>query len=313
MSLVTYSGDFKDIDGLRNATFFCRLCLFLLLLLLLPNQAKAQSPDVNIEEIQFESKGVTLSGTIYMPRHPHAAIVLVHGSDQTPRMTSFAQLLSENGISVFTYDKRGIGQSGGIYVGPEVGTNNVDPANLNLLAEDVSAAVDILCQRERDVPVGLVGFSQAGWVIPIAANKNPLVDFMVLFSGSLIPTLEQLRFQFFTDGNKDFWDTHTEAEARERIRTAADRYQFENTDPYDALSALSIQGLWLFGAKDIQVPVGLSIERLNVLKAQGKSYEYCLFSALDHFVSDSKESVDIAIHWIKNRKHCTKRFSTEIL
>ena len=57
MSLVTYSGDFKDIDGLRNATFFCRLCLFLLLLLLLPNQAKAQSPDVTVEEIQFESKG----------------------------------------------------------------------------------------------------------------------------------------------------------------------------------------------------------------------------------------------------------------
>lgn len=41
-------------------------------------------------------------------------------------------------------------------------------------------------------------------------------------SGSEADTLEQLRFQFFTDGNTDFWDSHTEAEVREHIRTAAD-------------------------------------------------------------------------------------------
>lgn len=225
---------------------------------------------------------------------------MVHGSDQTPRMEKFALLLAEKGISILTYDKRGVGESGGIYAGPEVGTNNIDSANLTLLAKDASVAVNVLHRWDKNIPIGLVGFSQAGWIIPIAANKNPLVDFMVLFSGSLIPTLEQLRFQFFTDGNNDFWDTHTEAEVREHIRTAADRYQFENTDPYDALSTLSIPGLWLFGEKDIQVPVSLSIERLNALKAQGKPYEYCLFSTLGHFVSSSKEAVDIAVHWIKN-------------
>lgn len=204
------------------------------------------------EEIRFGSAGVILSGTIYTPRRPQAAVVLVHGSDKTPRMADFASLLAQNGIQVLTYDKRGVGESGGIYVGVEAGTNNVDPENLALLAEDANAALRTLHQRDKTVPIGLVGFSQAGWIIPIAAHKNPLVEFMVLFSGSMVPTLEQLRFQFFTDGNTDFWDSHTEAEVREHIRTAADRYQFENTDPYDTLSMLSIPGLWLFGEKDIQ-------------------------------------------------------------
>lgn len=283
-----------------------RQVLFLLCILIgFSLKCKAQSPDVITEDIRFESEGVSLAGTIYMPRQPHAAVVIVHGSDQTPRMSKFASFLANNGISVLTYDKRGVGESGGVYAGPEVGTNNIDPANLNLLAEDASAAIDILHRRDKNILVGLVGFSQAGWIIPIAANKNPLVDFMVIFCGSVVPTLEQLRFQFFTDGDTNFWDSHTEAEVREHIHNAADRYQFENTDPCDALGTLSIPGIWLWGGRDIQIPVGLSIERLNAFKVQGKPYEYCFFPTLGHNVafSDSTEPIDIAVRWIKNRKH----------
>ena len=31
----------------------------------------------------------------------------------------------------------------------------------------------------RDVPVGLMGISLAGWVIPLAAKLNPAVHFMI--------------------------------------------------------------------------------------------------------------------------------------
>lgn len=292
----------NEIDKLKNISIFCRGFLFLLLLLMSWNQVKAKSLNVITEDIRFESEGITLAGTIYTPRHPQIAVVLVHGSDKTPRMDEFAMLLAEKGISVLTYDKRGVGQSGGIYAGPEEGTNNIDSANLVLLAKDASSAVNILHQRNKNTAVGLVGFSQAGWIIPIVASQNSLVDFMVVFSGAVISTLEQLRFQFFTDGKFDFWENHTEAEVREHIRSAPDRFQFAATDSYKTLSALSVPGLWLFGQKDIQVPVGISIERLNALKVQGKPYEYCLFSSLGHHVSGSAEPVEIAIHWIKNRK-----------
>lgn len=285
-------------------------CFFSLLLLVSFGHVKAQSPDVLTEDIKFMSAGVSLAGTIYTSQKSSAAVIIVHGSDKQPRMRDFAALLAENGITVLTYDKRGVGESGGVYAGPEVGTNNIDSANLNLLAEDANNAIDLLRQRIKNLPVGLVGFSQAGWVIPIAASKNKQVDFMVLFSGSVVPTLEQLRFQFYTDGNSDFWDTHTEAQAREHIRNDADRYQFANTDPCEALGKLSIPGLWLFGGRDIQVPVGLSIESLNALKLQGKYYEYCLFPTLGHDTafSNSTQPVDIAIGWIKNQSKLRKFF-----
>ncbi|MDR1718220.1 MAG: lysophospholipase [Prevotella sp.] len=305
----------KSVDRLINIAVFYRGCLFALLLLVSLNQVKAQSPDVTAEDIRFESAGVTLAGTIYTPRHSHAAVVLVHGSGQAPRMREFASLLAEKGISVLTYDKRGVGESEGIYAGPEVGTNNVDSANLTLLAKDASTALNVLHQLDKNVPIGLVGISQAGWIIPIAANNNPIVDFMVLFSGAVIPTLDQLIFQHYTEGKPDFWDSHTDAdvrkyipEARERISNEPDRYQldqFVSTDPCDVLSKLSIPGLWLFGDKDVQVPVRLSMDSLNSLKAQGRYYDYCLFSTLGHNTafSDSTEPVDIAVHWIKDRKH----------
>ena len=301
--------DIKTAKKLKSfSIFFGIFFLFSIL-----NQVKAQSIDsIKTEKVTFKSEGVILAGTIYKPEHSHAALVIVHGSGQEPRMTEFAEILAKNGISVLTYDKRGVGESGGIYSGPEVGTNNIDSVNLNLLAKDASAAVNILNQKNKNIPIGLIGFSQAGWIIPIAANENPLVEYMILFSCPTITTLEQLRFQFYTDGRTDFWETHTETEVREHIKNDPDRYQFTSTDPKVALKTLSIPGLWLFGEKDIQIPVKLSIEHLNTLKAIGKPFEYCLFSTLGHNTafSDSTEPVRIAIQWIKNRKNHLKTDTT---
>jgi len=293
----------KTVKRFKEFPIFLGVVLLSSLLLIPLNQINAQSLDsIKTKNVTFKSEGVSLAGTIYKPKHSHAALVIVHGSGQEPRMTEFAEILAKNGISVLTYDKRGVGESGGIYAGPEVGTNNIDSVNLNLLAKDASAAVNILHQENKNIPIGLVGFSQAGWIIPIAANKNPLVEYMVLFSCPTVTTLEQLRFQFYTNGNTDFWENHTEAEAREHIKNDPDRYQFTSTDPKVALSTLSIPGLWLFGEKDIQIPVKLGIEHLNVFKVKGKPFEYCLFSTLGHNTafSDSTEPVDIAIQWIKN-------------
>ncbi len=255
-----------------------------------------------MENVKFNSVGVTLEGTIFKPKHTYAAVVMVHGSGQETRMVEMASLLARNGITVLTYDKRGVGKSGGVYKGPEVGSNNIDSSNLNLLALDASAAANTLLANlpANHGPLGLMGFSQAGWIIPLAAKKNHNVSFMILFSGPVVTTLEQLRFQFYTQGNFRFWETHTEAEARDHIRNDPDRYQFSGTDPQDALTKLSIRGLWLFGGKDVQVPVSLSIEHLNALKSKGKPYEYQLFTALGHNTSSkSQEPVNVAIKWIK--------------
>ena len=257
------------------------LCLSLLFL---PVMAFSQSNDFTIQEVTFESEGIKLAGSIVTPKKAVAAVVIVHGSDPVKRELEFAKRLAKEGIAVLTYDKRGVGASGGVYVGPTVGTNNIDTTNLNLLAQDANAAVTTFRTylKDKKIPIGLVGFSQAGWIIPIAASKNPQIAFMVLFSCPTITTLEQLRFQFYTNGNNNFWETHTEADAREHIKNDPDKYQFVATDPKVSLTTLSIPGLWLFGEKDIQIPVKLCMEQLNTLKAQGKPFEYTLFPELGH-------------------------------
>lgn len=278
--------------------------LCLLLLLFSGSNLKAQSLDsIKIAPIKFKSEGVYLAGTIYQPENPQAAVVLVHGSGQEARMIKFAELLAKQDIAVLTYDKRGVGESGGVYAGPEVGTNNIDSANLGLLAKDAQAAVKKLHEQHKSLAVGLLGFSQAGWIIPLAAQENPLVSFMVLFSCPTITTLEQLRFQFYTNGDQDFWENHSEEEALEHMKNDPDRYQFVSTDPKVYLRNISVPGLWLFGKKDIQIPVGLCMKHLNALKAQGKAFEYSLFAELGHNTASAgnRQPLDIAIHWIKQR------------
>lgn len=270
-------------------------------------QAMAGEVGVTKEEVTFQNAGVTLAGTIYRPEHPVAAVVLVHGSGQEKRMGGFASRLADQGIAVLTYDKRGVGASGGVYVGPEVGTNNVGAGNLGLLAADASAAVGALETHlpGKHGPVGLLGYSQAGWIIPIAAERTPSVNFMVLFSGPVATAREQLRFQFYTESKPTFWDTHTEEDARKHIAEDADRYPFTDTDPREALGKLSIRGLWIFGGKDVQAPVQLSIERLDALDAAGKRYEHRLFPTLSHNTAfaksdEGKAAVEAAVQWIRS-------------
>ena len=276
-----------------------------LLLVACPKFVFSQSTDFTVQDVKFESKGIILAGSILTPKKPFAAVVIVHGSDPVKREMEFAKRLAKEGIAVLTYDKRGVGESGGIYVGPSVGTNNIDSTNLNVLSQDASVAVNTLRTylKDKKTPIGLAGFSQAGWIIPITANNNTLIEFMVLFSCPTITTLEQLRFQFYTNGDINFWKNHTELEANEHTKNDPDKYQFVATDPKVSLNTISIPGLWLFGEKDIQIPVKLCIEQLNALKVKGKPFEYTLFPKLGHNTSSDNDTapVDIAIQWIKQK------------
>jgi dienelactone hydrolase len=312
--LYIYILSFRNniVKTLKEYGLFLTIFLLLILLLTMQNHLNAQTLNQILkEDVTFTSEGVGLSGTIYKAKQSYAAVVIVHGSGQEKRMGSFAEILAIRGISVLTYDKRGVGESGGIYAGPEVGTNNIDSININLLAKDASAAVNMLHQQYKNTPIGIVGFSQAGWIIPIATNQNSFVEFMVLFSCPTVSTLEQLRFQFYTAGRADFWDNHTETDTREHVKNDPDRYQFTGTDPKVALSSTSIPGLWLFGEKDIQIPVKMCIEKINALKVQGKPFEYALFPTLGHSTAFANDTapLDISIQWIKQKAFNSKKGS----
>src|SRR5665213_4360279 len=130
----------------------------------------AAGAQLSSESLRFAGAGTVLAGTLVTPPKIIAAVVLVQGSGQTQRMLGFADALARQGIAALTYDKRGVGESSGLYAGPEVGTNNVEPSNLQLLAEDAAAAIRQLMHRlpADHGPVGMIGFSQGGWIVPLA-------------------------------------------------------------------------------------------------------------------------------------------------
>jgi hypothetical protein len=158
---------------------------------------------VNIErqeDVRFASGRLQLAGTLISPqtggRHP--AIVLVHGSGAEDRryMWPWARFLVRHGVAILGYDKRGVGES----------TGNWHDASFEDLAGDVVSAVDYLKSR-RDIDtahIGLLGISQAGWIMPLAAVRTKDVAFLISISGAGVSpaetTLDQARNELSAAG-----------------------------------------------------------------------------------------------------------------
>ena len=122
-------------------------------------------------EVRIPAPGATLAGTLTIPpgAGPHPAYVYVSGSGPTLREEShwFDSVFVSRGIAVLSYDKRGIGQSGGHYPGDFAGVTTIDQ-----LAGDAAAAARFLTEQPGIDPkrIGLVGISQGGWIIPQAKS-----------------------------------------------------------------------------------------------------------------------------------------------
>lgn len=269
----------------------------LLLVLLLSFCLNVYAEEVKTESISFVSQGVTLSGSLVLPANgePRTAVIFVHGSGKQVRNEYWAQRFAQNGIAALVYDKRGAGKSGGDYESEQ----SVSGHNISLLASDAIAALSALQQhpRTKDVPHGITGISQAGWIAPLAAAQSQAADFLVLWSGPVCKVSEEdiySKYTSDTDGKRVA--TYSEALNARTSRYIWPDFLGTDTNPSISLEQLSIPGLWVFGAEDGSIPVDLSIERLNALKDQGHNYEYVLFSNLGHNNMDA--TFTTVIDWI---------------
>jgi dienelactone hydrolase len=138
------------------------------------------------EEVRFSNGDVSLVGTLTAPMTPgrHPAIVLVHASGAATReqILPLARFLIRHGVAVLGYDKRGVGES----------TGDWNSASFDDLAADAIAAVDYLKTRGDVDPaqIGLFGWSQAGWVMPLAAVRRSDIAFLISLSGPGVPASE---------------------------------------------------------------------------------------------------------------------------
>ncbi len=141
-------------------------------------------------DVRYADDDVQLAAALLMPAGggPFPGAVIVQGSGDSDRTNAwsreFAEAMARRGIAVLLTDKRGSGASGGDW----------RTADFSDLAADALAGVRFLAGRPRVSAnhVGLVGLSQGGMVVPLAADGAPDVDFVVDVSGAATTVAEQL-------------------------------------------------------------------------------------------------------------------------
>lgn len=141
------------------------------------------------EGVIYRSGNVQLAGLVLLPEGggPHPAVVIIHGSGESDRTNAWARAVSETiveaGYVVLLTDKRGSGESGGDW----------RSVGFEALAEDAIAGVSYLAMRP-DIDksrIGLVGLSQGGRVVPIAAARSDAVAFAINLVGDAVSFAEQ--------------------------------------------------------------------------------------------------------------------------
>jgi dienelactone hydrolase len=136
-------------------------------------------------EVTFRNGEVLLAGTLVLPERPgrYPAVVLTHGAGPQSRLheSSNAVWLARHGIAAVVYDKRGVGAS----------TGEWETASLHDLARDAVAAVAVAAAHPEVTSVGIYGYSQGGWIAPLAATLEPRVSFVVAGGVAAVDPMRQ--------------------------------------------------------------------------------------------------------------------------
>jgi pimeloyl-ACP methyl ester carboxylesterase len=156
-------------------------------------------------------------------------VVMVHGSETEPAIgNNRAYMLAAQGVTVFTFDKRGTGQSGGVYT-----------QNFELLADDAVAAMTHAqnMTRGRFDRSGYWAQSQGGWVAPLAATRSK-VDFVVVGFGLITSPIDEDRDQMLLEAQMLGLDDHEETQVKRLSKATAAIVSSHFTSGFEILEAV---------------------------------------------------------------------------
>ena len=231
-------------------------------------------PDAPPQSDFFESSGARLHFVLEFPAGapPFPAIVIGHGSGRvtTSDGAAYVPFLRERGFAVLRYDKRGAGASTGTYRGVSAANSQTQ---IPELGADMAAALGYLATRpDIDATrLGLMGTSQAGWVMVDAAQRTPLARLTIAVSGSVMPIGFNIAYENLRTLPID------DAYAQLTLFTGPPGY-----DPAPVLQTLRVPSLWLLGAEDRLVPTRECVRVLDGLRARGAESEYVVYPGEDH-------------------------------
>ena len=237
--------------------------------------SSALGPSATTEEGFFFSGTIRLSYALDIPvagSTPYPLVVFGHDSGPNTKNEEkdWARRLVENGVAVFRFDKRGVGDSDGVYR-----RGFVDP---ELVSGDLVAAVDFVFQDTRvdQNRIGLMGSSQAGWIIPMAAALSERVAFTIILSGPAV-----------TNGQHNFWDEIADDKNLTISQLSAMLAEFElpagDFDPRPFIEEMTAPGLWLLGDQDRIIPARESAQIVReVAEEFGRPFTVVIYPDTGH-------------------------------
>jgi pimeloyl-ACP methyl ester carboxylesterase len=191
--------------------FARRILSALAVLLLAASPADAAEPlrKTNTEEVRIPSEpGVMLAGTLRLParKGPCPVVILQPGSGLQKRgaYITLQQRLNDAGIATIDFDKRGTGQSTGIFTD-----------TMQDMEADLAAAIKWLRGRS-DIDgkrIALLGHSQGAAAAPIVAERDGALGAIVYLAG---PVGER-GTMFLDNMRRQLLETGHPAEATERV------------------------------------------------------------------------------------------------
>ena len=229
------------------------------------------------EPFAFEANGLLLAGTLWLPDHAAtAAVVLAHGDGPQDRTSQqgydpLINTLLDAGIAVVSWDKPGIGGSQGHWLSQSMADRSVN----------VRSAVCALRSKLQGIPVGVLGFSQAGWVLPRLTPGS--ADFLVLVgaavswqrqgdyytrtrlerTGMSEPDIERVMAQVAADDERLFTSSHVPP-ANLLGSMSPERWAFVrrnlHEDATHDLKKLEVPVLAMWGAEDLNVNPAVNAE-----------------------------------------------------
>lgn len=274
----------KDYLRVRRPSAFTGLMLLLIV------GSVLSGCSLHNKRVSVNAAGNKLNGVLIMPKRvagPAPVLIFVHGdgpanADYYGYYQPFWRALAERGIASFSWDKPGVGNSNGNWL----------DQNMNDRAVEVVAAANVLASRpEIDAAhIGVIGFSQAGWVLPRLAGEKWL-DYLIFVSTAinwrdqgdyLFRRRWASRIHSDPDGyqdaierNKRFDDLYQETDAGydqylELMMQidggspkSALRFAFEKRNMYEDasqnLAKIRVPVLALFGEDDLNVDVDASL------------------------------------------------------
>jgi alpha-beta hydrolase superfamily lysophospholipase len=261
--------------------------------------AKQVEADHTSVLVQYTCVGARIAGTLYEPSSPgpHPALIWVHGSGEHTRLYfgDFVKTLVQAGIAVASFDKRGVGDSGGDCC--------LGDGHYNLLAADADGAVEALRNQSEIDPnkVGLFGASEAGWVVPLAVSRDPHVAFVALGSGPAVSLDEEGRWSKAAHEDEE----HTPLPASEKQKLYADLKHGGGFDPLPYIRSMRIPGLWMFGGGDRSIPADRSAALIRGLHHE--NFTVVVFPNVGHGLFDTPPTTPRAtptlVRWVKQQVH----------